>query len=320
MSAKEENVALVDIGSNSIRACVYSVDMRKGSFKKVIDARDFVGLGSYVDEAGVMSSQGIAAGGKAVTKMVRMAKTAGCTQIHAFATAAVRNCANSKDVAKLIGDAAGCDVRILSGKDEARLSMAGALQSTSIRSGLFFDLGGGSTELSGLSAGKLTEWDSLPMGSLSSWRSSGAGVIPGPVEIDAISQGFAELLKTSPVHVSKYSNVCAVGGSARLALKAARTFGRVPESSNVLSLADLEHVLDAAKISPDSLARTVLRIKPARVHTFVPGCAIMYALLRESGCASMEVAKTGIREGYLMAEVVRDKSVAGLCKSSSKKS
>jgi exopolyphosphatase/guanosine-5'-triphosphate,3'-diphosphate pyrophosphatase len=301
MRAKTEKVAVVDIGSNSIRLCGYALDSRKGALKKLLDSREFVGLSAYVDVNGIMSDEGIDIGGKTVSKMVRMARMSGFDRVHAFATAAVRNCQNSTQVATAMEKASSCKICVLTGKDEARYSTLGALQSVKIRSGLFLDLGGGSIELSDFQNGKLAHWDSLPMGSLSSWQKLSSGIMPSPIEIEAIRNSFKKLLSTSDVRVAGYSNVCAVGGAARLALKVSRQLRNASASSRNLMLCNLEYILEKAITNPNEVARTVLGIKPARVHTFIPGCVIMHSVLQESGCDSMKVAKTGIREGYLLA-------------------
>ena len=304
MANADKVVALIDVGSNTIRMVVYCVDQVTREFKSVIDAKDAVGLSSYISEVGAMSEEGITAGCRSVARLVRMSQLAKCDDVCIFATAAVRGCSNSNQVVDALSRSANCPVRVLSGEEEARLSMMGALSSESMRSGLFFDIGGGSTELAGLEKSCVSAYDSIPLGSLSSWKDRVLGDFPSTVELEAIERSFGEMLRISPVEVSKYSELCAIGGTMRLALKVIQRIDkeRKSEKSNVMTRADFDRIFDLAEADPSTLAWHVLSIKPERVSTFLPGCAIARSILRASGCSSVRIAKTGLREGYLLSE------------------
>lgn len=302
MSMQESRIALIDVGSNSVHMCIYQVDGE--DFEKIVDVRDYVRLGLRIDENGVMSNEGIAAGGASIKEMVRLALEEGSDQVHAFATAAVRNCSNSAEAVVSMEQIAGCNVRVLSGEEEARLSAAGALRSTKVASGLFFDMGGGSTELARLRDGKLIEWDSLPVGALSIWDNPGNGAFPSAQDIATIEQRFAAMLQASCIEVADSASVCGVGGTVRLALSVANLTNAAPQSNRMLSLSDLEGIVTMAENAPDKLAEIVLSLKSELVRAFVPGCIMMRAILRQAGCEAIEVAETSVREGFLMEEVL----------------
>ncbi|MDO4183067.1 MAG: hypothetical protein Q4E12_05625 [Coriobacteriia bacterium] len=301
--ASQLTAAVIDVGSNTVRLCMYRVEKSGGKFTKIIDAKDSVGLGAYIGPDKTMSKGGIEAGGKAIRKLARMAEVVGFKKMGIFATAAVRNCANSAEVAKEFQQKCGYPVRVLTGEEEAYLSVQGALASAPMRSGLFFDLGGGSTEVVGLQKGKVTVCDSIPIGSLTSWRRNAHCIIPGEDELEAIEQGFAELLRTSPVNPTDYKNICGIGGSTRLALKVANHLRYSSPDNRTLSLESINRIFDMNANDRFALSRLVLQIQPSRVHTFLPGCAIMRAIMEAAGIDYLEVAKTGIREGYLLKEL-----------------
>ncbi len=306
MEKEKELVTLVDVGSNTVRCCAYRVNAKTGNTVKVLDARDAVGLAAYVSNEGVMSKEGAVACKKAVSKMVRMADLLNSDRTYVFATAAIRNCVNSKEIVSWVSSQCNCPIQVLSGEEEAQLSMLGASLSTGIRSGLFFDLGGGSTELSAMEGGKLIASDSIPVGSLSSWVRDSSGPWPSSQEIDAIGAGFTELIKTAKINVKGYSTLCGVGGSVRLVLKVAKQMGLCEEKSRVLSLSMLDRIIDAGKSNSDELMRLVIQIKPERIHTFLPGCAIVRAIFKEAGVTEMVVSKAGLREGFLVSRVCTD--------------
>lgn len=302
MSMQGNRIALIDVGSNSVHMCIYQVDGE--SFEKVDDVRDYVRLGLHIDQNGVMSDEGMAAGGASIKEMVRLALEEGSDQVHVFATAAVRNCSNSAEAVAAMEQIAGCNVRVLSGEEEARLSAAGALRSAETSSGVFFDLGGGSTEIACLRNGRLTEWDSLPVGALSIWDNPSNSAFPSAMEIEAIGQRVTTMLQASRVEVANSASVCGVGGTVRLALSVANLMNDAPQSNRTLSLSDLEVIVAMAEDAPDKLAEIVLSLKSELVRAFVPGCAIMRVILKQAGCEAIEVAGTSVREGFLVEEVL----------------
>lgn len=293
--------AVVDVGSNTVRLCVYRVT-GSSDFEKVVDSCEAVGLASYVDDRDAMSDAGIKVSCKAVSKMAGMAKLLKCDRISIFATAAIRNCSNTEEVVRAIKRKTGFDVRVLSGTEEAEMSALGAFRSTGIKSGLFFDLGGGSTELALLSEGRVLGSCSIPMGTLSSWKRSSSNLLCTPADIASIQAAFSGFLDRSGMLAMKCSQVVAIGGSMRLALKVAQRMSRSLESRQ-LELSDLSRIMDLSRNDPERLARAVLEMKPERVHTFVPGCAIAQSILSTSGCDKMTVSKTGIREGFALSQL-----------------
>jgi hypothetical protein len=71
----------------------------------------------------------------------------GIGNAYIFATASLRNIANTEEAVKRIEDEMGLYVDVLSGEEEARLGFMGATLAVNIEKGLFIDIGGGSTEL-----------------------------------------------------------------------------------------------------------------------------------------------------------------------------
>lgn len=288
---------IVDIGSNTIRLCVYDID-DDGGAKRIASVKVPTALASYVDDDGMLSEDGVKAGSKSVHKLCQMAELMDCDGIFPFATAALRNCANSSQAVEAVQEKAGYPIRVLSGAEEARLSLRGALSSVDFKSGLFFDIGGGSTELMELRKGRYADGESIPMGSLTSWSRGVEWIMPTANELEALSSGIGILLDGSKVKLAKHARVCGIGGTMRLALKVAREL-RPEGDRRTVSLGDLDGIVGNYLDAPEDFARMLLQKNPARIHTFLPGCTIAREILVRTGCDSLTVAKTGVREGYL---------------------
>lgn len=141
--------AVIGIGSNSTRLLVGDIldgnmtpreRMREGT-------RLFAGL-----EGGMLSTQSMLHTMDAVARFAGRAREMCAASLHIFATSAARDAKNGGELAALVEDMTGVRLEILSGEEEALLSLVGV--TAGARSGMV-DIGGGSTELA-------VSWDGGP--------------------------------------------------------------------------------------------------------------------------------------------------------------
>ncbi len=144
-SAGKKMWAVIDIGSNTIRLVIYTLE--EGHPHSMLNKKYAVGLAGYLDENNQIQQEGInvlldvLADCKAILQYVKP------EAVFPFGTASLRNSNNGTQVAKLIQEKFDWDVHILSGEEEATFDYYGALQDGVGQSGLLVDVGGGSTEL-----------------------------------------------------------------------------------------------------------------------------------------------------------------------------
>jgi exopolyphosphatase/guanosine-5'-triphosphate,3'-diphosphate pyrophosphatase len=154
-------VAVVDIGSNSIRLVVFSHASRAPF--TLFNEKVLCGLGRGLDATGRLNEAGAKLALDNLTRFVRLAKAMAVKRLDLLATAAVRD---AKNGAEFVGSGRRCRVRVrvISGEEEARLSAQGVLSGIPEADGLMGDLGGGSLELVALDRGKLGDHATLPLG------------------------------------------------------------------------------------------------------------------------------------------------------------
>jgi exopolyphosphatase/guanosine-5'-triphosphate,3'-diphosphate pyrophosphatase len=159
--------AVVDVGSNSIKLLV--ADMRPdGRLAEVrsqtLEARISAGISSANPR---LAPDGIERGVAAVANLASEARGLGADRIAVVATSAVRDAANGEDFRERVRAAAGVDVRILTGAEEAALIGRGLTTDPTLQ-GLadfsVFDLGGGSLECLSFRGGAMELALSLPLG------------------------------------------------------------------------------------------------------------------------------------------------------------
>lgn len=141
--------AVVDIGTNSVKFLLGEASAAGGgAFKILRDTNEVARLGEGLRAAGEIAPQVAARNVAAVSKFVDEARAAGASEIVAVGTMALRTAANAQDFARILKEATGVTLRVLSGEEEARLSYIAALSGISVvgRDVVTFDTGGGSTE------------------------------------------------------------------------------------------------------------------------------------------------------------------------------
>ena len=158
------SVAVIDIGSNSVRLVVYERMAR--SLVSVFNEKTLCGLGREVQSTGLLAPDAV---DKALTSLRRfhaLCRVQRVGRVYAIATAACRDASNGPDfIAKAERICRVC-IEILSGPREAKLSALGVVSGIHKPDGIVGDLGGGSLELIDVRGHQVRGGVTLPLGSL----------------------------------------------------------------------------------------------------------------------------------------------------------
>jgi exopolyphosphatase / guanosine-5'-triphosphate,3'-diphosphate pyrophosphatase len=135
-------VAIVDIGSNSVRLVVYE---RLGrSMTPLFNEKELCGLVRGVGAGGRIDPEAIASALTAIRRFVALTRQMGDVALNVIATAAAREASNGGEFIGAVEKVTGTKVTILSGAEEARLSALGIVAGFHDPDGIAGDLGGGS--------------------------------------------------------------------------------------------------------------------------------------------------------------------------------
>jgi exopolyphosphatase/guanosine-5'-triphosphate,3'-diphosphate pyrophosphatase len=157
-------VAIIDIGSNSIRLVVYERANR--SPLPVFNEKVLCGLARDLDVTGRLYAPGVDMALANIERFAVLARNMEVARLDLLATAAVRDAADGADFVRRVEALTGLETRIISGEEEARLSGLGVMCGIPVVDGVMGDLGGGSLELVGLSGSTLGPSTTLPIGPL----------------------------------------------------------------------------------------------------------------------------------------------------------
>ncbi|HEY8262446.1 MAG TPA: exopolyphosphatase, partial [Methylosinus sp.] len=164
MGAAAAPVAIVDIGSNSVRLVAYAALER--ALTPIFNEKVMCGLGRGVVTTGRLPEDGMR---KALQALRRFRSLCDIMEIHdveVIATAAARDAVNGAAFVAAARDAIGREIFLLSGKREAELSALGVMSAIHEPDGVVGDLGGGSLELIEVHGGTMGAGVTLPLGGL----------------------------------------------------------------------------------------------------------------------------------------------------------
>lgn len=292
---------VVDLGSNTIRLSIYQCE--NGAGHLLMNRKVMAGLAGYV-ENGKMTAQGIQVACQVLIGFRTLMENLGFQAPSVFATASLRNVANTEDAAFQIQAVTGLTVDVLSGTEEARLSFAGAV-GAGPDSGLLIDLGGGSTELVQYEGDSILSSCSLSFGSLSLFSSQVSGLFPTKEERKAIRSQIQTALERHIQAPPAIVHACGVGGTVRAACKLSNLFFDKPLDNRVLPTNELHQMLKRLKKPRRDDLHLLLKAAPDRIHTLIPGMLILDTVARTFYLEDISASPWGVREGYLHERVLK---------------
>ncbi len=143
--ALKKRVGVIDIGSNSVRFVVYSLN--GAAFASVYDEKVLAGLGRDLRRTGKLSPQGCVQALAALRRFTALAKAQNLDEVLVAATAALRDADDAPEFIALVKKQTGLNIAPLSGEAEASMSAYGVIAGEPRAQGLAADLGGASLEL-----------------------------------------------------------------------------------------------------------------------------------------------------------------------------
>lgn len=157
-------VAVIDIGSNSIRLLIYEGAVRSPS--PLFNEKVLSGLGRKMASTGRLGDKAMERALWALKRFRAIAEQMSVDSAYAVATEAVRRAENGRDFILRAQNVLGCPIRVIDGREEAQLAADGVAAGFVAPDGIAGDLGGGSLELIDLSGVKVHAETSVPLGSL----------------------------------------------------------------------------------------------------------------------------------------------------------
>jgi exopolyphosphatase / guanosine-5'-triphosphate,3'-diphosphate pyrophosphatase len=282
--------AAIDIGSNTTRLLV--AEPVDGQLKKAMEQRAYTRIGKAIDGDGTISEEKVAEVCEVVATQVRLAQELGAETIRAVATAAVREATNGDQVAKLVGEAGGVPVDVLTDEEEGRLSFIGATKTLGHpvegKIGVV-DVGGGSTEvIIGTVPGGVEKVRSWRVGSGALADELIASDPPSAAEVRRVRDRVEDIFEG--VEIKRPAQAVAVGGSAT---SLRRLVGAVLEYET------LERGIRVLCGDPAAEVARRFELDPQRVRILTTGVLLLEKVSDLLG-QPLQIGKGGLREGIIL--------------------
>lgn len=290
--------AIIDMGSNSMRLTVYTIQGE--DFTILFKDKVVAGLAGYV-EKGKLTAEGIECACNVLLNFRYTLESLEIDNTSVFATASLRNIANTEEVTDAIKHLTGFSVEVLSGQEEAYLGYLGAMRELNISEGAFIDIGGASTEIVTFHNEEALQSSSCKVGSLSLYRSCVKKILP---KSKALKNMQARIEENIIFPFDQRNPLVCVGGTGRAALKLAKKLKGLEADTRSVSTNDLEDLYEFLRKGTRPSIDLILKQEPHRIHTMLPGLMILRYIYTSFGAQEIVVSSYGVREGYLCQKIL----------------
>ncbi|HTG39965.1 Ppx/GppA family phosphatase [Sphingomonas sp.] len=292
-SEARRRVAIIDIGSNSIRLVVYEGPTRLPAI--LFNEKVMAGLGRDLADTGAIADDGIATARSALARFSLLARQMEVHELRTVATAAVRDASNGGELLAVAADL-GLEVELLSGDAEAMASGHGVLSAIPDADGIVGDLGGGSLELVRVQGGQVGERVSFPLGVLriAAIREKGKVALDRHVERALAAAGWTGRGQGLPLYM--------VGGSWRALARLDMYQSGYPLPvihGYSLSPETVQRLIRTLGHLPKNKLRAIPNLSGGRVATMGDSAHLLASLIRHLGAATCTASAYGLREGLL---------------------
>jgi len=295
--------ASIDLGTNTCLMLVAEIE--SGSVKKVLgDYARIVRLGEGVDKTGHLQSDAITRTLTCLNEYSEIISTSGISldDVICVATSQARDAENGKEFFTRVETELGFGFRVISGKDEARLSFTGSLlPNMEACDHAVVDIGGGSTEFVTAKDGR-----SVDLGSV---RFTERYLKSDPVTDEEFNFCFNEVddkleeLVEWRGSISSNMQMLAVAGTATTLASwhlRLREFDSAEVEKVQLTSANLFQMVEDLKRMSVKERRDQVGIDPKRADVLLAGAMIMWRTMEKLKFQTCNISSRGLRYGVLM--------------------
>ncbi len=294
----QRKVAVVDIGSNSVRLVVYEDLTRAPS--TVHNEKAICSIGRDMVTTRRLHAQGMEMALEVLARFKVLADGLQVQVREAVATAAARDADNGQDFIRRAEAAWGSPIRILAGEEEAKLAAEGVLAGIPDADGLAADLGGGSLDMVTVKGGRMGDAFTLPFGPL---RLLDLAKGSANKARDLVDEGLAGIAN---LRALEKRSLYAVGGIWR-------SVARVDMEQHAYPLHVLQHyeiprsralrLCDLLSLQSRKSLDMMKSVSKRRAELLPFGAVVLERLLLATKVERIVVSAYGLREGLLHARL-----------------
>ena len=282
-------LAAIDIGSNASRLLITEVTLNsfgKPEFNKLNLVRVPLRLGFDVFENGEISKQKRTMILETMKAYAHLLRAYDVDNVKACATSAMRDASNSQDIIRKVKLETGIEIKVISGDEEAAFIYENHIAENLDKehSYLYIDVGGGSTELTFFSEGKLHYKESFNIGTIRLLKN---------MVTEKNRDEMKDHLRTNTK--SKLPMVAiGSGGNINKIFSISKKKEGKPLSIELLK----DYFKEFSSVSLEERIR-IYKLREDRADVIVPALQIYVNVMRWAGIEEIYVPKIGLADGLI---------------------
>jgi exopolyphosphatase/guanosine-5'-triphosphate,3'-diphosphate pyrophosphatase len=295
-------LGVLDVGSNTVHLQV--VDAHPGARPSpATNQKVELRLHEYLSKAGEITEEGVALLESAIKDAIFHAKEFKTEEILAFATSAIRDATNGKEILSEINRKFDIDLQVLSGDDEARMTFLAVRRWLGWSSGrlLVLDFGGGSLEIAVGDDERAEATVSLPLGASRLTREFLSSYPHTSKEIKALESFVLDAVKSAvPEDIMDHVADHFVATS-----KTFRTLARLGEhwfddNPKYLKINSLTKMIPKLQEMSNKERSELPGVSQSRGKQIVAGAIVARTVMERLHINELEICPWALREGIVL--------------------
>jgi exopolyphosphatase/guanosine-5'-triphosphate,3'-diphosphate pyrophosphatase len=306
-------LAVIDLGTNTVRLLVGESD-GTGGYRPVYAAQTITRLGQGMPADGQLQSEAVRRTLAVLARYRQEAERLRASSIAVVGTSAVRRARNREAFLATARRETGLAIRVISGEEEARLTLLGVRAAIRLggRPFVMMDIGGGSTEFVLAGGQGIRASVSTDLGSVHLTETHLHSDPPSPQELRAVRDAaLAELSRQRAGSLRALESLretappCLVGTAGTVTTLAAidlalEIYDPDRVNGHRLSRQRLAALCELLAALPLARRRQIRGLEPERADVIVAGAVVSLAAVDALGFPEMTVSDGGLREGILL--------------------
>jgi exopolyphosphatase/guanosine-5'-triphosphate,3'-diphosphate pyrophosphatase len=295
-------LGVLDVGSNTVHLQV--VDAHPGARPSpATNQKVELRLHEYLNKEGEITAEGVALLEESIADAISHAKDFQTEEILAFATSAIRDAKNGKEILDQINKKFEIDLQVLSGDDEAQMTFLAVRRWLGWSSGrlLVLDIGGGSLEIAVGDDERAEATISLPLGASRLTREYLDSDPHTSKEIKALETYVFEAIKVSlPEDIMDHIADHFVATS-----KTFRTLARLGEhwfedNPKYLKINSLTKMIPKLQDMSNKQRAELPGVSQSRARQIVAGAIVARTVMEKLHINELEICPWALREGIVL--------------------
>ncbi|GEO47765.1 Ppx/GppA phosphatase family protein [Companilactobacillus kimchii] len=292
-------LAVIEIGSNSIRTSVYR-SSKKNRFKTLDRWREPVRLGKSIAQSRLLTNDQIEETIDVLKKFQTRIERYHVDRTSLIATAAVRMAKNQEQLIFAVLKETGLQLEIINEQEEAYYDYVAVRSTMRIKDALIVDVGGGSSEISLAKKGRLKHGLSIPIGAISI---SDLYLESDPIkseQLRAARKDISERLDRLTWMNAKATFV-GLGGTLRAVTSILNRENRRKKTlhNSVITVDQIDDLFNQLIHASMEERSQIKELSDGRYEVILGGILIISEIIKKTPSTEIRFSNFGVREGYV---------------------